>query len=71
MDALRSARLAVYLGECDRGEAILSNPALIESREGATLAELAKSCARATAAGFVMEDEERGIWLRLQDDAHG
>ncbi|HEX3850994.1 MAG TPA: hypothetical protein VHW01_08510, partial [Polyangiaceae bacterium] len=66
---LERARLAVYLGECDRGEAILSNPALTESREGATLAELAKSCARATAAGFVMEDKERGIWLRLQDDA--
>jgi hypothetical protein len=66
---LERARLAVYLGECDRGEAILSNPALTESREGASLAELARSCARATAAGFVMEDKERGVWLRLQDDA--
>jgi len=66
---LERARLAVYLGECDRGEAILSNPALTESREGASLAELAKSCARATAAGFVLEDKERGVWLRLQDDA--
>ncbi|HEY1537162.1 MAG TPA: hypothetical protein VGF76_24245 [Polyangiaceae bacterium] len=67
--SLERARLAVYLGECERGEAILSNPALTESREGASLAELAKSCARATAAGFVMEDKERGVWLRLQDDA--
>ena len=66
---LERARLAVYLGECDRGEAILSNPALTEAREGASLAELAKSCARATAAGFVMEDKQRGVWLRLQDDA--
>jgi len=66
---LERARLAVYLGECDRAEAILSNPLLSESREGASLAELAKSCARATAAGFVMEDKPRGIWLRLQDDA--
>ncbi|MEO7035537.1 MAG: hypothetical protein ABI548_16540 [Polyangiaceae bacterium] len=66
---LERARLAVYLGECDRAEAILSNPALTESREGASLAELAKSCARATAAGFVMEDKERGIWMRLQDDS--
>jgi hypothetical protein len=66
---LERARLAVYLGECDRGEAILSNPALTESREGASLAELAKSCARATAAGFVMEDKARGVWLRMQDDA--
>ena len=66
---LERARLAVYLGECDRAEAILSSPMLTESREGASLAELSKSCARATAAGFVMEDKERGIWLRLQDDA--
>ncbi|HYP74595.1 MAG TPA: hypothetical protein VER12_01495 [Polyangiaceae bacterium] len=66
---LERARLAVYLGECDRAEAILSNPLLSESREGASLSELAKSCARATAAGFVVEDKPRGIWLRLQDDA--
>ncbi len=45
---LERARLAVYLGECDRAEAILSNPLLADSREGASLAELAKSCARAT-----------------------
>jgi hypothetical protein len=63
------ARLAVYLGECDRAEAILGSTTPSESREGASLAELAKSCARATAAGFVMEDKPRGIWLRLQDDA--
>jgi hypothetical protein len=66
---LERARLAVYLGECDRGEAILSNPVFNESREAATLAELAKSCARATAAGVVLEDKQRGVWLRLQDDA--
>ncbi len=66
---LERARLAVYLGECDRADAILSNPLLSESREGASLADLAKSCARATAAGFVLEDKQRGVWLRLQDDA--
>jgi len=66
---LERARLAVYLGECDRAEAILSNPLLSESREGASLNELAKTCARATAAGFVLEDKQRGVWLRLQDDA--
>jgi hypothetical protein len=67
--SLERARLAVYLGECDRAEAILSSPALAESREGAALSELAKSCAGATAAGFVIEDKQRGVWLRLQDDA--
>ncbi|HEX3777367.1 MAG TPA: hypothetical protein VHV51_22995 [Polyangiaceae bacterium] len=63
------ARLAVYLGDCDRAQAILSNPTLTDSRDGASLAELAKSCAGATAAGLVIEDKERGVWLRLQDDA--
>ena len=63
------ARLAVYLGECDRAEAILSSPVFSESREAAQLGDLAKSCARATAAGFVIEDKQRGVWLRLQDDA--
>ena len=66
---LERARLAVYLGECDRADAILANPIFSESREATQLGELAKSCARATAAGFVMEDKQRGIWLRLQDDA--
>jgi hypothetical protein len=67
--SLERARLAIYLGECDRAQAILSNPSLTESREGASLAELAKSCAGATAAGLVIEDKPRGVWLRLQDDA--
>jgi hypothetical protein len=67
--SLERARLAVYLGDCDRAQAILSSPVLGESREGAGLAELAKSCAGATAAGFVIEDKQRGVWLRLQDDA--
>ena len=67
--SLERARLAVYLGECDRAQAILSNPSLTESREGASLAELAKTCAETTAAGLVVEDKERGVWLRLQDDA--
>jgi hypothetical protein len=67
--SVERARLAVYLGECDRAQAILSNPSLTESREGASLAELAKSCAGATAAGFVIDDKPRGVWLRVQDDA--
>lgn len=67
--ALERARLAVYLGQCDAAAAELSVPTLAESPAGASLAALAGSCARATAAGFVIEDRERGVWLRLQDDA--
>lgn len=63
------ALLLVNLGDCVGASAVLSNPAVTESKEGKQLAEIAKSCAHATAAGFVIEDKERGIWLRLQDDA--
>jgi hypothetical protein len=66
---LERARLLVYLGDCVGAMAVLSNPAVTESKEGAQLAKIAKSCAHATAAGFVVEDKTRGIWLRLQDDA--
>ena len=66
---LARARLAIYAGECDVAQAQLSSPTLGESKEGAELRAIAESCARATAAAFVMEDRERGIVLRLQDDA--
>jgi hypothetical protein len=67
--AIERARLSIYLGECDSAAAQLSSPTLAETKEGASLGALARSCARATAAGFVMEDTQRGVWLRLQDDA--
>jgi hypothetical protein len=63
------ARLAIYSGECDVAQAQLSAPTLGESKEGAPLRALAESCARATAAAFVVEDRARGIVIRLQDDA--
>lgn len=66
---LERARLLVYLGDCVGAMAVLSNPAVTEAKEGAQLAQLAKTCAHATASGFVVEDKQRGIWLRLQDDA--
>jgi hypothetical protein len=66
---LERARLLVYLGDCVGASAVLSNPAVTEHKEGANLAQIAKRCAGATAAGFVVEDKGRGIWLRLQDDA--
>lgn len=67
--AFERARLSIYRGDCDAAAATLSRPELGETKEGAGLKALAESCARATVAGFVIEDRERGIWLRLQDDA--
>lgn len=66
---LERARLLLYLGDCVGAAAVFENPAVTETKEGAQLAGIAKNCARATAAGFVVEDKERGIWLRMQDDA--
>jgi hypothetical protein len=62
-------RLLLYLGDCVGSAAIFSNPATTESKDGAQLAGYARTCAHATAAGAVIEDKERGIWLRMQDDA--
>jgi hypothetical protein len=66
---LERGRLLLYLGDCVGAAAVFSNPATTESKEGAQLAGWARACAHATAAGFVVEDKARGIWLRLQDDA--
>ncbi len=63
------ARLAVYLGECELAATMLNVPQFLDSKEAVQLAALAQSCARATVAGFVVEDKERGIWLRMQDDS--
>jgi len=66
---LERGRLLLYLGDCVGAATLFSNPAVTENKEGAQLAQFARGCAHATAAGFVVEDKQRGIWLRLQDDA--
>jgi hypothetical protein len=67
--AFERARLAIYLGDCDTAAAILAAPDFASSPETTSLAELAKSCARATAGAVIMEDQGAGLWLRLQDEA--
>lgn len=67
MLAFQRARLAVYVGDCDSAEAILST--LTDTPEAAGLASLARSCARATAGSLVVEDVDAGVWVRVQD--HG
>jgi hypothetical protein len=69
--AFERARLAIYMGDCDTARAILATPTFATSPEGASLGELAKSCAQATAAAAVHEDQARGIWIRLQEERDG
>jgi hypothetical protein len=63
---IERARLGLYVGDCDSARATLSGLPT-EEGEVASLAALAESCAGATAASRVVEDQPRGIWLRLQD----
>ncbi|WP_437755788.1 hypothetical protein [Sorangium sp. So ce1389] len=66
--ALERGRLAIYEGDCDAAAAILARPDLAATAEGAALGDIARGCARATAATVVVNDEARGVWVRLQDD---
>jgi tetratricopeptide (TPR) repeat protein len=65
--ALERARLALYVDDCDAASATLAT--LNGVKDAGPLAELAKNCARATAGALVIEDKERGLFIRLQDDA--
>lgn len=65
------ARLDVYRGDCEGAVSRLSGAAL-ESLDGAKeLRSYAERCAGATVGAQVIEDQARGIWLRLQDSSDG
>lgn len=67
--AIERGRLALYETDYDQAVAILSRPELARSPVGAELLEVAQAGARATAGTVTFRDEERGIVVRLQDDA--
>lgn len=67
--AIERGRLALYETDYDQAVAILSRPELARSSAGAELLEVAQAGARATAGTVSFRDEERGIVVRLQDDA--
>jgi len=71
--ALERARLAIYEGDCDGAAVVLADPRVAkldqdESR-GDGLADIARDCARATAATLVVEDKAHDVVIRFQDDA--
>lgn len=66
--ALERARLELYEGNCDGAAALLARPDLANRAEGADLGDIARGCARATAATVTVRDDERGVIVRLQDD---
>lgn len=66
--AIERGRLGIYEGDCDGAATILSRPDLAATAEGASLGDIARGCARSTAATVIVEDAARGVWVRLQDD---
>lgn len=66
--AIERARLAIYEADCDKAVELLARSDLQSTDEGKYLGDIARGCARGTAATVVVEDKEKGIWVRLQDD---
>jgi hypothetical protein len=66
--ALERARLAIYELDCDGAAAILSRPEVLKLESGETLADIARGCARVTAALVVDTDEARSVEVRWQDE---
>lgn len=66
--AVERARLAVYEGNCDRAVELLSRADLAMSDETRHIGDIARGCARATAATVTIVDKEKGVSVRLQDD---
>lgn len=65
--AFERARLALYLGDCETAQAILASPQFADVEEARHFREVAAGCTGTTVGGLVVEDKERGVWMRLQD----
>lgn len=66
--ALERGRLMVYEQECDEALRVLSRPDVQKNELGNLLADIARGCARVTAATSVIKDDAKAIELRFQDD---
>jgi hypothetical protein len=66
--ALERARLAIYEMDCDAATVILARPDVQRIDDGATLADIAHGCSRATAAVTTNRDEALGIDVQWQDE---
>jgi hypothetical protein len=66
--ALERARLAIYELDCDGAAATLSRPEVQKLESGEMLADIARGCARVTAALVVDKDEARGVEVHWQDE---
>lgn len=69
-DAARArARLAIYRADCEGAMGHLVSQAAQEARGAEELNRLAPRCTGATAGSRIIHDKEKGVWIRLQDEA--
>ncbi len=65
---IERGRVALYEADCDGALLTFSHPDVVKTDAGAFLADIARGCARVTAALVVDKDEAKGIELRYQDE---
>lgn len=69
-DAARArARLSIYQADCEGALAHLASAAAQKAKGADQLLDLATRCKGATVGGIVFDNQETGVWLRIQDEA--
>jgi hypothetical protein len=66
---IESGRLALYESDCDLALILLSRPDVARSEEGSQLGNIARGCARVTAATVVDKDDAHAVEVRYQDES--
>jgi hypothetical protein len=66
---LAKARLALYEEDCDLAVALLARQDVSALDDGKVVTDVARGCARVTAATVVEKDEANGVVIRFHDDA--
>lgn len=66
--ALAKARLALYEEDCDLAASLLSRPAVVVGDEAKVVADVARGCARVTAATTVVDEPAEGVRVRFQEE---
>jgi hypothetical protein len=66
---IESGRLALYEGDCDLALVLLARPDVARIGEGLSLANVARGCARVTAATVIEKDEAHALEVRYQDES--
>ncbi len=65
---LAKARLALYEEDCDLAAALLLRNEAGQTEDGRLIGDVARGCARVTAATLVEKDEKEGIVIRYHDE---